>query len=871
MDRGAIIACEECKPELADEPDEKPQEDHKSIRVRVMSQRYAKPDGSFHIYVVALDGKPENWMPSGLSKNFSLTGPVGSMNRGDVVHVTGKFSSNPKYGLQFEALAAAQLAIKESEAGLLAFLARFPQIGRIRAEQIVRKLGGMSKVLDALENDPMKLTAVDGITEERAQEIKLAYDMESGYREFRLWASLLGMNERVIAAAIDEWGPEARAVIEEDPFCVMQFERVGFKQADELHIKLGGSLKHPRRCAAGVLMAIEQSSDEGHTYIDEYVLKGIGTRPARGSLADGGRARSEVLRLDLTPDEVEAGLVVLEQEFTRTRQGLKIIDPPKVVRALSPMDANGKGAMRVFLRELYQAEQSIAKELVRLSSAYVRPVIASESCWGSLKPAAAQRQALELACQQPVIVLTGQPGTGKSAIMRVILDVLESAGNRSVLCAPTGKAAKRLAELSGRPASTIHRLLGYRTTSSDRFMLEESVVTVDESSMASCDIFAQLCESVKTGARLIIVGDVDQLPSVGTGQVLHDIIESGIVPVVRLTEIFRQSSDGNTKRIPEVARDINNGECPDLHLKGTDVVFLPFEDTTLMQEKIVNAVVKQIPEKYGIPPEQVQVISPQKGELGKKNWEIGTKALNVALQHALNPKIDEEVFIGEGYVARAGDRVIHKKNNYDLQVMNGDQGIVARCSAVPFVPPAEVTTSIRTRAAKAGDAEERGGSKSDDCPVCSMLDSQVFSCALCSARSRSRPVRAPAQPVDAPTCTLIVDYGDQTVGYTKDECRELQLSYALTVHSSQGSSYKAVVMPIHDAHAFMLTRKMLYTGITRAEKYVLLIGQERRIAYAVRNKRGADRRTTLRELLEASVDDGVDERDSAVLPVNVGI
>ena len=813
IERGAIVGCQECRPELNDEKDEPPkgQEELHSIRVRIISRKYAKPDGTFFIYVVALDAQAEDWMPSFEGKTFSLCGPVGALNQGDVVLVTGKFSSNPKYGMQFDAVSEAQLAIKESEAGLRAFLARFPQIGTVRAEQLLRRLGGMKAVLDALDNDPMRLTIVDGITVDRALEIKEAYDREAGFREFRMWASTHGMTERIIAAAIEEWGDEARAVIEADPFVLMLFPRVSFKVADEVHLKLGGALKHPRRCAAGVLAAIEGSTDEGHTFVEQAALtgeaKGVDGATGANAIANkmwgrSRRASEEIQRLALTPEEVVKGLEILETEYTRVkRTGQKIIEPPKIVRE--------EGL--IYLRELYNAETSIARELTRIASANVPTYDVPANAWGDMTPAPEQVEALRLACSLPVVVITGSPGTGKSAITRVILDVLEAAGNRSVLCAPTGKAAKRLSELSGRPASTIHKLISHHKTSSDRFVLPESVVLLDEASMASVDVAAPLFAAVRTGARLIIVGDVDQLPSVGPGQLLADTIDSGVVPVVRLTRIFRQKSDGQERRIPQVARDVNEGRCPDVNLKGTDVVFLPFDDTALMQEKIVTAVTKQIPEKYGIPPEQIQVISPQKGELGKKNWEVGVRALNSVLQDALNPKLDAEVFIGEGYTARPNDRVIHCKNNYQLGVRNGEQGVVVRCSTTPFVPNPDVVTSSRLKEGASGDAE-------------------------------ARPMRAAKERANI---VLVVDFGDQVVGYTKDECRELQLSYALTCHKMQGAQSAAVVIPVHDTHSWMWSRRLLYTAITRAERYVLLLGQERMIARAVKNIRGAERNTSL--------------------------
>lgn len=789
-----------CDPRLADEPDEADPDAIHSVRVRILVQRYVKPDASFFIYIVELDGTDQTSLPDGTKKSFGLRGPVGHHERGDVVLVTGRFIVDSRYGFQMEAVSQAQLALKESQTALVAFLSRFPNIGRFRAETLMKGLGGLEGVLAVLDGDHQKLCVCPGITPERADEVKEAYDKQSGFREFRMFASKLGLGESIIAAAIEAWGEEAQKVIEEDPFELMELPRCGFKTADEVHRKLSRDPKAPSRCAAGVLVALTFSSDEGNTYALNEEIAGN----ARGRTGD------EIRRLSLSAEEIEAGLQVLETEHMKMRRGKPVIVSSKVIRE------NG----RVYLRTLFDAERKIATELRRLQTASLRQIPVPEGVWKTFAPAPEQEEALRFALEMPILILTGSPGTGKTATTTAIISSLEAAGHEIALCAPTGKAAKRMTELTGRKASTIHRLTGHTKTSSSRLILSASVVVTDESSMVDVELFARLLESIQTGSRLVIVGDVEQLASVGPGRVLFDLIESRLFPVVRLTKIFRQASDGDAKRIPEVARAVNQGQMPDLFRKGTDVTFLPFDDTELMQQKIIQAVTEQLPQKLGCAPEDIQVVSPQKGEEGKTNWPIGVKALNIALQDALNPKIDnKEIHIGEGYLARAGDRVIQRKNNYELGVMNGEQGIVSRVEPRPFIPSPDVVTSFRTRRAKAQEDAEKTGKE---------------------ARSRA----------ETPSTIMIVDFGDGLkVGYAKEECREVQLAYALTCHMCQGSEYRVVVFVVHNVHQFMLTRSLGYTAITRAREYVLILGQADRFDRMIRNTRGNERKTALQERL----------------------
>ena len=832
MKGNEVIACEVCDPNLVNEPDEPDPNAIRSITVKIVAQKYAKVDGSYYIYVVSYAGpKDAPGLPDGVKQpSFGLCGPVGNFKALDTVVATGRFKTHPQYGFQLEAVVAAYPEIN-SRIGLVTFLSRFPNVGPKRAMEILNSLGTIERFFEVLDSDDLTpLTAVEGITLDRAKQIQEEYQSQMHQREFRLFAAGIGLTEHIITQALNEWGEEAEMRIREDPFDMMDFERVGFKTCDEVRKKLGIGVADPKRCAAGVLAALAVSTDEGHTYLLEDEIYG----------RVQGRVAEEIRKIGLDMNFMEKGMEILERERRYYKKGKEVIQKPKIVRQIG----------RVYPRKLYEHEHSIASDVLRIQVGEIEPMTSFSSVWNEMNPDPAQVEALEMACKSPMMILTGGPGTGKTQTTKAIIDLFEAHGMDYSLCAPTGKAAKRLSELTERPASTIHRMLGYVGGDNKKRLeiLEGDAFVVDEASMVDTELMSRFLDAIPTGARVIIVGDVDQLPSIGPGRVLHDLIDSGMIPVVRLTTIFRQVSDGESKRIPEVARDVNTGTMPDLYKKGTDVTFLPFDDVDLLQKKIVMAVDEQLPKKLGCTSDDIQVISPQKGkEEGHKNWAIGTRALNNALQAKLNPPIDDvEVEIGEKYKARARDRVIQCVNNYELQVMNGETGVVVRASKDKFDPPEEVITSYRAQKAAEADICAACGGKGE------IKDAYEISSKCLACERRASKGKVPKEG----WIVMMVDYSDgRIVGYTPDECKEMQLAYALTVHKCQGSQYKAVVIPVHTVHQWMLTRPLVYTAITRAEQYVLIIGQEYRFQQAIKNRRGTERRTSLVERLKAYEND----------------
>lgn len=750
-----------------------------------------------------VDAPPINTPP--VERSFGLVGELGRVKEGDIIYTSGEWTEHAKFGLQLKAKTAAPV-LGGSESDLAAFLARMPQMGQARAWQVIRKLGGREATLFALENAPELLCQVPGITEERALAIGDTFLAKQGVADSLAFLSGLNIGERTVAKAIDHWEGKAREYVTDDPYVLTELPGIGFKRADEIaRSKLKLAQDDPRRCRAAAELAIKCAEDEGHAWSSQAELCGVGrTRLAM-------RIRAETA---LAPPQLERGfdLALCESTLTKRKR------PPSIIRRLQRGEDGGHlqgETVRIWKTQTDSAEQDIAENLTRLlhGSDESTTLLLPPDVWGELKPAPEQAEAVNAIAENRVMVITGGPGVGKTATTSAVLRVLNHNQVLVGCCAPTGKAAKRMAEQTGQEAVTIHRLLKYVPGTGFRHdgstpehdaggkwitggPVDFGAIIVDEASMVDVQLFAALLKAIPTGARLIIVGDVDQLPSIGAGQVLHDIIESGIVPVCRLSRIFRQAEES---RIPYVARDINSGRPPDLGAGG-DVRFIPEDDAENIAQCIIKAATTVLAtSKDGRrafdPMTEVQVLAAQ------KSGPAGVEALNRALQQALNPGADG-IWIGGGYRTRIGDRVIHVKNNYDLEVYNGEMGAVIAADFKGI--PASELYSLGVPLGEGDGTKDR---------------------------------------------VLVVDFGDRKVAYRKMDVMELLLGYAITVHKSQGSQFPAVLLPVHESHAFMLTRSLLYTGLTRAAEFMVVFGQAKQVVAAARNTRGTGRRTTLQERL----------------------
>ncbi|APU88852.1 ATP-dependent RecD-like DNA helicase-like protein [Virus Rctr197k] len=580
---------------------------------------------------------------------------------------------------------------------------------------------------------------------------------------------------------------------------------------------------------------------------------------------------SVAAELGLSLAQVQTGLALLEQPRIIRRRGEEIQKDPQIVR-----DGN-----RVALADLFRAEQDIAKHIRRLQGAELPELVVPDGAFANIaphKPDASQRAAVEVACRSNVVVMTGGPGVGKTTVARAIIAAYQAGNLDTKCCAPTGKAAIRMRQQTGVNAATVHTTLGLIPGQAPRFTetnpLQTRAVVLDEASMVDTRLMAELLRAIPTGARLLIIGDVDQLPSIGAGRVLFDIITSQAVATVRLTEIHRQANascvtHGDAcpgpscpdhkpgSRIPYVARDINHGRLPaPLTKVGSDFTHWETPVAEEAAARIVGSLTDptaSITVRKGIPVTDIQVIAAQyKGP-------CGVVALNTALQETLNPPPNNDhngdIFIGRGYSTRLRDRVIHNRNDRNLLVMNGEIGYVVACDPEGLDVNAHLDAmwSGKIKKEKDGSASESDwdgddddqGYDSDDEGARDELEELVRTYGGLQIVDDDGERRV-AWSIPR---VLLVDFGDRRVAYSKSEAHELELAYVITVHRSQGSQFPAVVMVLHALNAFMLTRPLVYTAITRAERFCLTVGTGDQLGRAARNTRGTERRTLLQDRL----------------------
>jgi exodeoxyribonuclease V alpha subunit len=563
------------------------------------------------------------------------------------------------------------------------------------------------------------------------------------------------------------------AVVREDPYRLSaEVYGIGFLSADRIAAALGLPPDAPQRARAGLLHALAAAADQGHVYLprerllaEAESLLGVGREPLEAALA--ALARAGEVAIAEPPPPPDGGRTV-----ERAPRG------------------DGDGFPAVYAKPLAVAEEGLASRLrALLDDRSPPPRIDAEKALAwfekreKLGLAGQQREAIRRGLTSRVLVITGGPGTGKTTLVRGIVAILAAKGQEVLLAAPTGRAAKRLAEATGREAKTVHRLLEYNplTRTFERGPdrpLEADLVILDEASMLDTALAYHAVKAMPPGGRLVLVGDVDQLPSVGPGRVLADLIDSGAVDVVRLTEIFRQAA---TSLIVRNAHRVNAGEMPDLGAGAAradaDFYFIDRREPEAVVETVVHLVCDRIPQGFGFDPlEDIQVLTPM------NRGPLGTETLNRLLRERLNPGPAPEVARGARSF-RVGDKVMQIRNNYELDVFNGDLGRVAGI-----------------------DAEDE----------------------------RVRLV-----------------FDGRTVHHEFASLDELTLAYACSIHKSQGSEYPCVVVPVHTTHWVMLQRNLLYTALTRAQKLVVLVGEARAIAVAVRNRKTRDRYTLLAERLAA--------------------
>ena len=604
----------------------------------------------------------------------TVIGNMGELTPGDTLSLKGVWKNHPKFGRQFEVKSFEQ-ARPSTENGVIRYLANSIQgIGRKTAERIVEEFG--VEALDVLDTDPERLLAVKGVSERKLADIVESWEKQREVKNLFVFLNTHEVPTTYAGRIFELYGVQAEKRLRENPYALTYAVRgIGFKTADAMALKLGFTADSPHRIEAAIAFVLETASDRsGHLYLLRDKL-----------LDDAAKLLGEV-----EFEKVELGLDGLEEK-KRVHVERFIVEPaaPPDTEETDAAPAVGDAMedIAVFLMRNYRYENEIAQRLHGLlshptpvSRAKVERTLPEIESELGFSLSDEQREAVFGACVNKVFVITGGPGTGKTTITRAVVATLEQLGLQIKLAAPTGRAAKRLSEATGHGAQTLHRMLQYSPETggfhhNEDQKLKAEVLVVDEVSMLDVQLCVSVLRALPLTCRLIVVGDVNQLPSVGPGNVLADLIDSGVVPTARLSHIFRQAQESD---IIMNAHRINAGKFPHESQKlppEADFFWVHQEDPSRVQQAILDTVCERIPERYGLDPmRDVQVLTPM------HKGEVGTMALNTLLQERLNPKRGPEIKRGHT-VFRGGDRILQLRNNYDKDVFNGDLGRVVEVDA----------------------------------------------------------------------------------------------------------------------------------------------------------------------------------------------
>lgn len=718
--------------------------------------------------VVRAKQRPDGWSVLTMDvggENMAWVGVMPPVREGQTLMGIGSYEVD-KYrgGLQLKVDAIVPHVVK-TVAGIETYLAGkgIKGIGKGIAKKIVQHFGLLT--IDILDINPDRIAEVKGVTPAKAAEIAESWEATRAEAAVAIFLLDHGATPSVARKIVERYGKRARWIVENNPYKLAEdINGIGFKKADEIAKRVGVAHDSPERAQAGTLFVLGEQTEKGHcfTFHDDLV-------------------KETAKLLMIAPDKVKDAIV-------------KLIEERKVVRCATGPDGNGDPA--IYSEEMHRAETYVARRLLTLRDSPLavdadsseKPVV--KQVGGAIKAfeedakirlAPAQREAVELAAHAKVMVLTGGPGCGKTACTKAILGAFRAAKVKVKLAAPTGRAAKRLSEATGQEATTIHRMLGFNPETKGFLYTAHNPIPdcgallLDETSMCDVQLTRDVLAATPSGARVIFVGDVDQLPSVGPGAVLRDVIDSGEIKTVRLTQIFRQD---NGSQIIEQAHRINRGEMPvgDTTSSG-EFYWIEREEESDAAETVIECVTSRIPRRFGITADNIQVLTPM------HKGDAGTIELNKRLQAVLNPSSGPELRRGD-HLFRIGDRVIHKKNDAMRDVYNGDIGHVVSVNP------------------------------------------------------------------DDKDSTLVAQFDGRLVNYTSKQVIHLKLAYALSTHSSQGGQFDAVVQVLLRRHYTMLSRNLLYTGVTRGKKLVVMVADRSAVRTALSAVRKEDRRTMLRLRLQ---------------------
>ena len=706
----------------------------------------------------------------GGGQTVTVVGTIPLPAVGERLMVTGKWSTHSNYGRQFEAEFLERL-MPQTSVEILNYLSSrvIKGIGPRTASRIVEMFG--DQTLAIMEREPERLSEVPGISREKARKIGEEFKLHVGIRQIMEFFALHHLSAELAVQVYKRYGDSTMELLYDDPYLLMDEElNASFGAVDQFAISLGVAGDDPRRVEAGTLFELSYNLTGGHCFLPEEKLIA---------------ATARLLQLE-SDEPVKQGIARLLEADRLVRERLA-------------------GITVIYLPELHEAETECTRMLLDFAGhSFPEPrgldrqiqAIARES---GIEYSGEQTQAIREAATSGLLLITGGPGTGKTTILRGILELLGQNQLRCLLAAPTGRAAKRLTEVTGEDASTIHRLLeaGIDPATGKMFFARDAenplkcdAVIVDEMSMVDVSLLYSLLQAIPTGKRLILVGDPDQLPPVGPGFPFGDMLRSGSLPTVRLTEIFRQAQKS---LIVMNAHRVNQGEMPDLKCVSSDFFFMRRTSEEAVCTLIRDLCATRLPQKMGIPTDQIQVLSPT------RKGAVGTVNLNRLLQAALNPQSPDKKERSYGdYQFREGDRVMQIRNNYDILWKKADGSTVG-----------------------AG-----------------IFNGDV----------------GRIQTIDPASETLTVLFDDRLAEYDFTQLGELEPAYAMTVHKSQGSEYRAVILTAWNGSPYLLSRSILYTAITRARELLIIVGREETVGVMVENARKNRRYSGLKLRLQGKVE-----------------